>query len=191
VPEMRTCLHCGGAYQAEGRWSKQKYCSISCGISATRKGVAKPHKRKLSPIPCARCGMTFRPLNSRMRFCGKKCATKTTAENRTTTKGWTRSSRGYILAYRPEHPRAGTTGYIMQHRLVMEEILGRPLRRAEVVHHRNGIRDDNRPENLELLTKKAHDKLPKSRRNRIVKCPCCGSRLRLSNAARVAAVVSE
>lgn len=41
---------------------------------------------------------------------------------------------------------------VMQHRLVMEQVIGRPLMPGERVHHRNGKRDDNRPENLELWT---------------------------------------
>lgn len=53
----------------------------------------------------------------------------------------------------PGHPRADKARYVFEHVLVMEEILGRYLLPGENVHHRNGVKDDNRPENLELWTR--------------------------------------
>ena len=61
------------------------------------------------------------------------------------------NTHGYVKVRKPEHPFANG-GYVPQHRLVMEEHLGRYLTSEETVHHKNGMRDDNRLENLELWT---------------------------------------
>jgi len=55
-----------------------------------------------------------------------------------------------MLTGKYDHPNARPNGHIAEHTIVMSEILGRPLRQGENVHHKNGVRDDNRPENLEL-----------------------------------------
>jgi HNH endonuclease len=61
------------------------------------------------------------------------------------------NTNGYVQISDPSRRERG--GYILEHRLVMQERLGRPLRPHESVHHKNGIRHDNRPENLELWVK--------------------------------------
>lgn len=62
---------------------------------------------------------------------------------------------GYIMIYQPDHPNASHR-YILEHRIVLERKLGRLLERNEIGHHLNGIRDDNRPENLVALIPKEH-----------------------------------
>lgn len=67
--------------------------------------------------------------------------------------GRTTHSKGYIYLRTKEHPNGGKEGYVFEHILVMEKILGRNLAFGENVHHINGIKNDNRPENLELWVK--------------------------------------
>jgi HNH endonuclease len=68
-------------------------------------------------------------------------------------------SAGYLAVHLPNHPRAWKQGFVLQHRLVMEQVLGRHLNDNEVVHHKNGNKHDNRPENLELMTSAEHSRL--------------------------------
>jgi len=60
------------------------------------------------------------------------------------------TSKGYILIYMPDHPFCDKNKCILEHRLIMERHMGRYLLKTEVVHHINGIKDDNRIENLRL-----------------------------------------
>jgi hypothetical protein len=63
---------------------------------------------------------------------------------------------GYISIWKPSHPFANKNGRIMEHRLVMEQKIGRYLQKYECVHHLNGIKIDNRIENLKILTNSEH-----------------------------------
>lgn len=66
-------------------------------------------------------------------------------------QGRTKCRQGYAYIHVPGHPRATRTGgRVLEHIVVMEEKEGRPLRPGENVHHINGVKDDNRPENLQL-----------------------------------------
>lgn len=79
------------------------------------------------------------------------------AKNDIPYKGGICYKRGYKFIFVPFHPHA-VNKYVKKSRLVMEKVIGRFLETYEHVHHINGIRNDDRPENLEITTLPVHMK---------------------------------
>jgi len=78
-------------------------------------------------------------------------------ENNGHWKGGRRMSRGYVMIYCPDHSRAPKYGYIPEHILIWEQEHGCPVPEGHVIHHLNGIKTDNRPENLAAISKRKHE----------------------------------
>lgn len=102
---------------------------------------------------CRKCGKEFQVRRDYVEkrgvgnYCSTSCSSRHHHELRG-IKGWS-MQRGYrMIAVNGKHVR--------EHRVIAERMIGRPLRRDEVVHHKNGIKDDNRPENLEVMTMGQH-----------------------------------
>lgn len=96
------------------------------------------------------------------------------------------ASNGYVIVLvGKQHHLADVRGYAYEHRLVAEQKLGRRLKKGEVVHHRNGDKKDNTPDNIEIMASIAHHRQEHRVRNDgkkligqanpIVQCGCgCG-----------------
>ncbi len=72
---------------------------------------------------------------------------------------------GYVYIWEPKNINANKRGYVLEHRKIMGNIVKRRLGRYEYVHHKNGIRNDNRVENLAILLAEKHCGE--------IKCPYC------------------
>ena len=155
--ETRECAVCGTAFYRQRAVLDKgmgRYCSRACHNAAQRKEqVTKP---------CERCGreMRLRPSETVRRFCSKRCEalakTKRPTGREHNGRPVIEHSTGYLMIYEPTHPGANRSGRVLEHRWIVEQALGRSLTRAEQVDHINRDKQDNRLENLQILTPTAH-----------------------------------
>jgi hypothetical protein len=166
--EIRNCEVCGGEfYRNQSELKKSpRFCSRACHNASQRKDSII----RVCPV----CGKTrlLKPSQAHIQTCSWTCAgtlrLKRPLDRLHNGRVAILDQSGYVMVWEPDHPSARNGGWVLEHRLVVEQALGRYLLREEQVDHINGVKDDNRLENLQVLdgtthAKKTQDDLRKGR----------------------------
>lgn len=157
-PRGRNEIECAmGGHSFYPKSPVQRFCSRDC--------ANRWQARNRVQLKCEQCGKDFTLSPSQAehmtgRWCTRDCEAasriKRPLNREYNGKPAVRDKKGYVRVYVPDHPRATKAGWQFEHRVVVEEFLGRLLARDEHVHHINGIKDDNRLENLIVMSHSEH-----------------------------------
>lgn len=142
---LRKCLHCGKeikTYPSRIKQGRGRFCSHACNARFNHEGSLRSEDTKRK--------MRKSAMGKRLR---EKCGM---------WKGGVLKSHGRYFVLSPDHPNAQSNGYILRYRLIMSKTIGRPLTKSEVVHHIDGNKENDHPDNLMLFPSEgAHSKYHK------------------------------
>lgn len=150
------CAVCGKEFtrsKSNAKYGNPTWCSLKCMSIGMRKGEDRI---------CEQCGKSFyAPPSDPQKYCGLDCKYEASRFSFDELK-WSRTHEGYLRKSRCEHPLSNKSGTLLQHWWVVYEaaddkqaIIDLKKQKA-IIHHRNGKRDDNRIENLELRLTGSH-----------------------------------
>jgi hypothetical protein len=133
----------------------------------TNRANASGRQRAYGTVaPCHHCSELAFSKRKRKGFCGYKCSntsrrTRYGPESNAWKGGKFYAHHDGVRILDHNNPMSNSAGYVLQHRLVASEALGRPLRRGEVVHHIDGDNTNNKNNNLLVCTQPYHTSLHK------------------------------
>ena len=165
------CLCCDKVFIC--KTGNQKYCSGKCLNKVKNKKFCQKHNiksrydRNKYFHKCEICNSDFFSGKKKTHFCSSKCSGLSQRRYLDVPDCLENASRkidkniGYVRIYCPMHKRANTWGYVYEHVIIAERKIGRELFTDEVVHHKDGIRWNNDPNNLEVMDRIEHSKLNK------------------------------
>lgn len=184
------CLNCNLIFEHQ-QSKERKFCSQQC----FREWKSKHYKHKRIIVKCKTCNKSFAIFPSRkgiIEYCSRKCSAPVSAEasrkahlgdrNYNWQGGRSKNGHGYWMRSVSSIPiedkwlvdgicQGKRKLQFLEHRYLIAKKMGRTLTKEEIVHHINGIKEDNRLENLQLLTKSTHSS---GNLGIKIKCPICG-----------------
>ena len=152
----KPCAFCGETFSVQypSQLHKRTYCGPDC---ATASSAIKRQNRV--PLKCICCGKVFfvkKSHRTKRETCSDKCGGRIRSQRLLKHHPFRKPAHLHV---RHRYRRVEVRGRLRyEHTVVAEAILGRKLRKNEVVHHKNGDKKDNRPDNLEVLTRSEHAK---------------------------------
>lgn len=166
----KICEWCKESYFPQANVKSRRFCGKRCAALHNTLIKKNSRKKKGLYINCAVCQIKFyRPVSlaaenkGKIKFCSNSCRQKWMKSNSSQTYFECNPEKRGSFIKQTNKPNVkkykrvwinGKSHY--EHRLIMERFLGRKIKKDEHIHHINGIRDDNRIENLKLLSREEH-----------------------------------